>query len=162
MEHGLKDKPLPRGFERLVVRMPIILYRTGLGFLLGDRFLMLIHKGRKSGRSHRVVLEVVQHDLINDRYYIASGWGEKSNWYQNIINNPNVKFQVKNRKYDAYATRVDKEETTDVLFDYATRNPGVFSMLSRRIIGQRLEPTKVDCMLMADYVPVVVLNKMSL
>ena len=162
MKGGLKDQSLPKGFERFVVRMPIFLYRIGLGFLLGDRFLMLTHIGRKSGLSRRVVLEVVQHDIVNDRYYIASGWGEKSNWFQNILNNPNVKFQVKNSKYDGYATRVDKEQTANVLFDYATRNPNAFSMLSNRILGQRLEPTKVDCMLMADHVPVVVLNKMSL
>ena len=162
MKQALKGKPLPSGFEHFIVRMPIILYRIGLGFLLGDRFLMLTHVGRKSGLSRKAVLEVVHHDVINDRYYIASGWGEKSNWYQNILNNPNVKFQVKNRKYDAYATRVDKEEAADVLFDYAKRYPKVFSILSQRIVGQSLEPTKVDCMLMADHVPVVMLNKISL
>ena len=161
MAQGLKDKPLPKGIERFIVRMPILLYRIGLGFLLGERFLMLTHIGRESGLVHRVVLEVVQHDIVNDRYYVASGWGEKSNWYQNVLNNPNVKFQVKNRKYDGYATRLDKEQTADVLFDYATRNPQAFSLLSARIVGQKLEPTKVDCMLMADHVPIIVINKMS-
>lgn len=161
MKGGLKGKPLPKGIERFVLRMPIYLYRIGLGFLLGDRFLMLTHTGRKSGLSRRVVLEVAQHDFVNDRYYIASGWGEKSNWYQNILNNPNVKFQVKNHKYDGYATKVDKDGAANVLFDYATRYPSAFSILSHRILGQRLEPSKVNCILMADYVPVVVLNKMS-
>ena len=161
MKEGFKDKPLPKGFERFVLRIPIFFYRIGLGFLFGDRFLMLTHTGRKSGVKHRVILEVVQHDLVNDRYYIASGWGEKSNWYQNILNNPNVQFQVKNSKYDAYATKADNEKAADVLFDYATRNPNAFLILSDRIIGERLEPSKVNCMLMADHIPLVMLNKMS-
>ena len=161
MKGGLKDKPLPKGLERLLLRLPIYLYLSGLGFLLGDRFLMLTHTGRKSGKKRRVVLEVVQHDIVNNRYFIASGWGKKSNWYQNILNIPDVRFQIRNQKFNGYATTTDSEKAADVIYDYATRNPDAFSMLSKRIIGQRLEPTKVDCMLMAEHVPVVMLNKMQ-
>lgn len=160
MKEGLKEKPLPTGFERFVVRMPIFLYRIGLGFVFGKRFLILTHTGRNSGLKRFVVLEVVHHDLVNDRYFIASGWGEKSNWYQNVANNPNVEFQIKNQKFNAYATKLENEKAADVLFLYASKHPNASPILSKRIIGQRLEPSKVNCILMADYVPVVMLNKL--
>jgi len=36
---------------RLAFRLPIYLYRLDLGWLLGHRFLLLVHRGRESGRS---------------------------------------------------------------------------------------------------------------
>jgi deazaflavin-dependent oxidoreductase (nitroreductase family) len=55
-----------------------------MGWMLGGRFLMLTHTGRKSGKRRHVVVEVVDHAKTTDTYYIASGWGEKSDWSQNI------------------------------------------------------------------------------
>ena len=43
---------------RWLVRMPVWLYRARLGFLFGNRLLMVEHIGRKSGRRRYVVLEV--------------------------------------------------------------------------------------------------------
>ena len=45
----LKSKPA--GALRLAFRLPIYLYRLDLGWLLGHRFLLLVHRGRESGRS---------------------------------------------------------------------------------------------------------------
>ena len=39
--------------------MPIYLYRLDLGRLLGHRFLLLVHRGRKSGLLRETVLEVI-------------------------------------------------------------------------------------------------------
>ncbi len=56
----LKSKP--SGFLRLAFRLPIYLYRLNLGWLLGHRGLLLIHRGRKSGLLRETVLEVVRYD----------------------------------------------------------------------------------------------------
>ena len=44
---------------RWLVRAPIWLYRARLGFLFGERLLMLEHTGRKSGLLRLAVLEIV-------------------------------------------------------------------------------------------------------
>jgi hypothetical protein len=47
---------------RWVFRAPRRLYDVGWGGLLGHRFLLLRHTGRRTGRQHAVVLEVLRHD----------------------------------------------------------------------------------------------------
>ena len=56
-----RQPKLPSGFSRLMFRLPIYLYKVGLGGLLGGRFLLLNHVGRKSGQPRQAVVEVVRH-----------------------------------------------------------------------------------------------------
>ena len=63
-------------------RLPILFYKAHLGWLLGDRFLLLIHTGRVSGETRQAVLEVIRHDKAEIVYYVASGFGEKSDWFR--------------------------------------------------------------------------------
>jgi hypothetical protein len=52
----------PAGALRLAFRLPIYLYRLDLGWLLGHRFLLFAHLGRKSGLLRETVLEVILYD----------------------------------------------------------------------------------------------------
>lgn len=45
--------------DRRLARSPLWFYRRGLGSVLGDRLLMLEHRGRTSGLTRQVCLEVV-------------------------------------------------------------------------------------------------------
>lgn len=58
MTHGIARMQSPRGLLCWFFRMPIWLYRFGLGRLLGDRFLVLTHIWRKS-RRFRMLAEVI-------------------------------------------------------------------------------------------------------
>ena len=80
MSTKLRDTRPPHGLMRWLLRAPVWLYRLGLGGLLGDRFLLLTHIGRKSGQLRQNVLEVVEHDEATGAYVIASGWGDKADW----------------------------------------------------------------------------------
>jgi deazaflavin-dependent oxidoreductase (nitroreductase family) len=123
--------PLPRGVMGWLLRLPIGLYRAHLGGLMGGRFLLLTHTGRKTGRERQTVIEVVHHDLEPETYYVVSGWGEKSNWYRNIMSNADVRIQVGNRKYHARAERVTPEKGAQVLLVYAREHPLALRELSR-------------------------------
>ena len=46
----------------LGLRLPSYLYRFRLGGLLGHRFLLLTHRGCKSGLTRRTPLEVLHYD----------------------------------------------------------------------------------------------------
>lgn len=52
----------PHPLLRPLFRAPALLYRLGLGRLLGRRFLLLEHRGRTTGRLRRTPLEVVRWD----------------------------------------------------------------------------------------------------
>jgi deazaflavin-dependent oxidoreductase (nitroreductase family) len=104
-------------------RMPIQLYRWHLGWLLGGRFLLLEHRGRKTGLPRQVVVEVVRHDLDTDCYVIASGFGEKSDWLRNLIASPDVSITVGRRRLHVHGQRLDPEAAQTEMLDYARRHP---------------------------------------
>ena len=74
----------PGRLARFFFRMPIWLYRLKLGGLLGKRFVMFTHKGRRTGKPHDTIVEVVRYDEQTDSFLIASGWGETSDWVLNV------------------------------------------------------------------------------
>jgi hypothetical protein len=45
-----------------IFKLPILLYRLHLGWLLGKRFMQITHVGRHSGKVRRTVLAVLRFD----------------------------------------------------------------------------------------------------
>lgn len=129
----LKGGPPRGGWRRAVLRAPIALYRMGLGGLLGHRVVLLTHTGRKSGMPRQVVLEVVGHGDEPGSYVIASGYGERSQWYRNIVATPAVHYQVGARKYAGEAVPFSPEESGRRLADYAARHPRTAARLMRSL-----------------------------
>src|SRR5574340_196725 len=105
MGKRLIDNPPGKGL-RWALRLPVPLYHAGLGWLLGHRFLMLTHTGRKSGRKYETVIEVVKHDRQTGTHYAVSGWGERADWFRNIQQDPNVVIHVGGGRQAALAVRV--------------------------------------------------------
>jgi deazaflavin-dependent oxidoreductase (nitroreductase family) len=140
------------------MRSPLLLYRVGLGWVMGERFLRLTHRGRKSARVRDTVLEVAGRDRESGTYYVASGWGEGSHWFRNIEKTPGVGVQVGGRKFKARAQRLSLEEASDIHYKYALKYPRAFAILSNKILGEKLEPSQENAFKMAKYVPVVALR----
>jgi len=159
MHKPLRDKKLPTGIFRLFMRFPILMYQSGLGFILGGRFLMLTHIGRNSGKPRRVVLEVIKNDAESGIFYIGSGWGEKSNWLLNIQETHEVKVHVGNSVFGVVADRLSINEVFEILLDYALRNPKAFKMLAGRLIlGKELDISEQSASILAEYISIVALR----
>jgi deazaflavin-dependent oxidoreductase (nitroreductase family) len=144
----------PSGLKRCLFRLPVSLYRARLGWLLGERFLLLTHIGRKSGRPRETVLEVVHHDTGTDTYFIASGWGERSDWVRNVQKAPMVSVNVGKRHFVATAKRLSIVDAQSTLLASARHHPWAFPTLAKLIVGRRLKPTEEDCLIFAQAVPV--------
>lgn len=157
MAEKIKEIHPPRGFERLLWRAPIWLYRVGLGGLLGGRFLLLNHIGRKSGRVRQNVLEVVRRDERGNAYIVASGFGEKADWLQNVTANPQVKIQVGWRKMNARAQRLSQGGATEELLDYSRRHPAALKTLAG-IIGYKSDGSEADVRFLGTVIPIVALR----
>jgi deazaflavin-dependent oxidoreductase (nitroreductase family) len=147
---------------RWVFRFPILLYRLHLGWMLGARFLMLTHTGRKSGKRRHVVVEVVDHDKVTDTYYIASGWGEKSDWFQNVQKHPETQVHVGRRHFATLARRLLAEEAEKHVAIYAREHPFAFRELSGFMLGEGLEPTPDNARRLADKIPIVALQSRAI
>lgn len=120
----------PKGLLLWFLRVPIFLYRIGMGWILGERFVLLHHIGRKSGQARQTVVEVIGHDLESDTYYIASGWGHKSQWYQNILATPEIRIQVGRRKLEVLAENLSPQESVKILISYREKHPFMARELS--------------------------------
>ena len=123
MPEKISEPKLPRGLSRLAFRLPIWLFRARLGWLLGNRFVLLTHTGRKSGLSRQTVLEVVRYDKASGACIVASGWGTKSDWFHNVTANPKIVIQIRNKRSAAVAERLSAEIAAQELLDYARRHP---------------------------------------
>jgi deazaflavin-dependent oxidoreductase (nitroreductase family) len=154
----LTERGSPRGLLRWFLRMPLWLYRLKLGWILGQRFLLLTHTGRKSGLPRKTVLEVVDHEDSGDVYFVASGWGERSQWFRNIQKTPQVAVQVGARSFEATAKRLAPEDAADVLARYAKRHPSAFRALSKTMVGEALGGSREECLRAAQSVPLVELR----
>lgn len=135
---GVTEDGKPSGTARLAakllstrwfVRAPIWLYRAGLGFLFGNRLLMLEHIGRRSGLTRYVVLEVV--DRTDDAYTVAAGFGERAEWLRNLDAHPQAHISVgTRRRVPVVAHRMTADEAADALRHYAAKHPRAWDKLA--------------------------------
>ncbi|GHJ38509.1 nitroreductase family deazaflavin-dependent oxidoreductase [Streptomyces sp. TS71-3] len=120
----------PTGWRRRLARLPVHLYRVGLGPLLGKRFLLLHHTGRISGLDRTVVLEVVAFDQNGPASWtLASGFGPKADWYQNLRREPQTTIQVGNRYVAVTAHFLAAEDGGAIMARYAPLHPRVAGRL---------------------------------
>lgn len=130
-----------RGFIRVQLnplllvafRLPIYLYHLHVGWLLGHRFLLLTHRGRKSGRVRQTVLEVVSYDPRTRESVVVSGWGERADWYRNIQASPALEIQTGRDRYVPTQRILSADEAYDVMVDYERRLPTPARPLVRRL-----------------------------
>ena len=78
----------PHGLLWAAFRLPVALYRLRLGWVLGHRFLMLTHHGRRTGNVRRTALEVVRYDPRTRECVVVAAWGEHADWVRNIGASP--------------------------------------------------------------------------
>jgi deazaflavin-dependent oxidoreductase (nitroreductase family) len=124
MAKQVKQLQPPQGCSRVFFRAPIWFYRLGLGVLFGKRMLLLQHTGRKTGLTRQAVLEVVQLLPETNSYIVVAGFGPQSQWYQNILANPQADVQVGWKKWKVVAEQLSPQAGAAAFVDFCKRNPG--------------------------------------
>jgi len=118
---------------RAVARAPITLYRHGLGWAFGWRVLMLEHTGRRSGRARFVCLEIVDRPTP-ERVVIVSGFGERADWYQNLLADPACFVSIgRLRRVSARARLMTSAESSATLDRYQRAHPKAWDRLRQAI-----------------------------
>jgi deazaflavin-dependent oxidoreductase (nitroreductase family) len=157
MIEKISDPQPPRGLNRFLFRLPIWLYRAQLGWLMGQRFMLIRHTGRKSGLPRQVVVEVVRHDKENRAYIVASGFGKKSQWYRNLQKTPHTTIQVGRKKYSVEADFLSPATGADEMADYARRHSVAARNLAQ-LMGYRVDGTEADYRALGEQIPFVALQ----
>lgn len=106
----------------LLFRAPAVVYRLGGGFLFGHRFMLLVHRGRRSGRKHETVLEVVAFDPRTQESIVVSAFGPEADWLRNIEAAEAIAVVIGRGRYRPAHRRLDRDEAVEVLSAYEARN----------------------------------------
>jgi deazaflavin-dependent oxidoreductase (nitroreductase family) len=114
------------------------LYRFHLGWLLDHRFLLLTHRGRKSGRIYHTVLEVVRFDHATSEAVVVSGWGGRADWFRNLRAHPALEIAIGRDRFVPTQRFLDANQVEAELADYARGHPLAVRVLPR-LFGVRLD-----------------------
>jgi deazaflavin-dependent oxidoreductase (nitroreductase family) len=132
----------PPAFMIPFMKMPLILYRLGLGKLLGKRFMRLTHVGRRSGKVYHTVLVALRFDKDTREIFAFSPWSE-SNWYRNIQASPALEvetgdFQSGRICYAPIQRSLTAEEIVEAIIAFRDQYP-IFSRMVARIPGWKID-----------------------
>ncbi len=125
-----KDEKAP-WFMIPLFKLPNLLYRLHLGWVLGKRFMQLVHVGRRSGKIRRTVLAVLRFDPQTREILAVSAW-KGSDWYYNIQAAPALRVETGRVHYVPDQRTLSPEEITAAFMEYRQRHP-YFSRLICRI-----------------------------
>jgi deazaflavin-dependent oxidoreductase (nitroreductase family) len=124
----------------------MVLWRLGLGPIVGRLFMIITTTGRKSGLPRSTMVE---YHRLNETKYVASGFGEVSHWYKNILADPRLTIQTNDGKESARAVRVtDDQEVMDVVDLFRRTDSAYFIDLYLRSLD--IEPSREDILAKKD------------
>lgn len=89
-----------------------------LGRLEGAEVLILVTKGRKSGKQRISPLLYFRFEEAGDLVIVASNYGQDHHpaWYLNVVADPNVVVEIRGQRFSAMA-RVVRGDDRTALFD---------------------------------------------
>ncbi|MEO8392770.1 MAG: nitroreductase family deazaflavin-dependent oxidoreductase [Chloroflexota bacterium] len=124
--------PIPSGLVRMFLRLPIIFYRLGVGDLMNATHIMILcTRGRKSGLTRYTPVEYRRH---GSKIYLYSAWGDRPQWFRNLIDCPEVLVQQGRHQFSAHASVVTNSgESLRVLHLFRRIAPFVYDPLIARL-----------------------------
>jgi deazaflavin-dependent oxidoreductase (nitroreductase family) len=127
----------PAGFLRRLLGLPTSIYKAHLGFLLGHRFLVLVHTGRRTGQRHETPLEVIRYDPTTREAIVAAGWGRKTQWLHNVEAGLAREVWIGRDRYVPTYRLLDPDEAEAVFASYE-RHSGLPKALVRAVLSHLL------------------------
>lgn len=129
------------GLYRMLHVPPRILYRLGLGRLIGGVVLLLTTRGRTTGQRRVTPL---QYERVDGAILVASVRGTKADWYRNILADPVVELMIGRHRLVGQATGItDVEDVTDFLELRLRRHPLMVGRILR-LEGLPAHPSRAD------------------
>jgi deazaflavin-dependent oxidoreductase (nitroreductase family) len=101
-----------RQFFKKFNRFMVWMWSKGLGWMVnawprpGGRVMMIYHQGRKTGLPRQTP---VNYALIDGDVYCTAGFGAVSDWYRNILANPQVEIELPGSRFSAAAEDVSDD-----------------------------------------------------
>lgn len=121
----------PTGVLRMLLRLPLWLYRLRLGWLAGHRLVYIVHRGRRTGARREAVAEVVRYERSVPEIVVVAAWGGAPNWYLNLVAGPAIEVRTGFQRWTQPAHRfLDGPETLRILIAYQHAHPHLWRRLA--------------------------------
>ncbi len=118
----------PGRLRRALYRLPLLLDRARIPWVeravtgvLGVEWIVLETVGRRSGRAHVVVLDVVGREA--DRWYVQPAAGRRAQWVRNVLHEPRVTARVHGRRFPARIRDASGAEGAAVVLRFLRTHP---------------------------------------
>ena len=105
---------------KTLMKGPVLMWRLGLGPLLGWRCMILTTWGRKSNLPRHTPVEYRE---FSGRKYVYDAHGARADWYRNIEADPRVTIQATKEVEHAIARRVVDDKELEEVFSVTGLNP---------------------------------------
>ena len=93
-----REKRKAHGIGRWFSKWPVWVYRLHFGWLLGHRFLLVTHCGRRSGLLRQTGVMVLHYDSCSHRACVVAG-SQRADWYRNVQASPAVEIAIGRERY---------------------------------------------------------------
>lgn len=149
---------------RWLLRAPVHLYHWHCGSLLGHRFLLLQHVGRRTGQRHETVLEVMEYREPGPEIIVMSGFGANANWLRNLEMAERATVTIGAQRFLATYRRLSVEEAMRVVERYERRNRFaalIVRLVLSRLVGWTYRGTDDDRRRLVLQLPLIALTRQS-
>ncbi|HEX9130895.1 MAG TPA: nitroreductase family deazaflavin-dependent oxidoreductase, partial [Ktedonobacteraceae bacterium] len=108
---GKKKVPV---WARWLGKWLIIVYRFHLGWLVGHRFMLITHRGRRTGKVRQTGVMVLHYDRQSREALVAAG-SANADWYRNIHASPAIEVALGRERYRPEQRFLEVEEIAELL-----------------------------------------------
>lgn len=120
------------------LRMPSALDRKGTRWMLQGLspapVIVLVHRGRKSGRIYKTPVEIIVDDPERDELVVAPMWGRDSDWYRNVVAGGLVELHVRGEQRPAEWRELDEAERRTAMDAYREAHPMYSRIILRTLV----------------------------
>jgi deazaflavin-dependent oxidoreductase (nitroreductase family) len=121
------------------MRMPSVLDRKGARWMLQAlspaRVIVLVHRGRKSGRVYKTPIEILADDPERGEFVVSPMWGRKSDWYRNVVAGGLVEVHVRGEEQQVEWRALDEAERRAAMDAYRAAHPVYSRIILRMLVG---------------------------
>ncbi len=118
-DRGKKKVP---GWARWLGKWMTIVYRLRLGWLLGHRFMLITHRGRRTGKARQTGVMVLRYDRQSREAFVVAG-SANADWYRNIQASPAIEVALGRQRYRPEQRFLEVEEIAELLAWSRQRHP---------------------------------------
>jgi deazaflavin-dependent oxidoreductase (nitroreductase family) len=121
-----KPDTVPGLLRRWVFRVPLLLHRVGIRGLeraIGLDWIVLTTTGRRTGRPHTVMLDVVGEDPGRDVWYVQPADGRDAAWVRNVVATPLAEAEVRGRRLPVRVRDATGAEGAEVVLRFLRAHP---------------------------------------